>query len=99
MVNSAAKGIHTLPTTTARCSVQPDHHPCYQDLLRQQGTNLACHGMVLCQKTEQGIGRIKPPNNHDDERFDKKLVGIELLPPALAFDGGRRRGYLLDEPE
>jgi len=58
-----------------------------------------CHGIVLFQKTEQGIGRIEPPNNHDDERFDKELVGIELLSPALAFDGGRGRGDLLDEPE
>jgi hypothetical protein len=68
-------------------------------VLRQQGTTLACHGIVLCQNTAQGLGRREPPNNHDDERLDKKLVGRELLPPARAFDEGRRRGYRLDEPE
>ena len=68
-------------------------------MLRQQGTNLLCHRIVLFQKAEQGIGRIESPNNHDDQRFDKELVGIELLPPALAFDRWRGRGYLLDEPE
>jgi hypothetical protein len=39
------------------------------------------------------------PNNHDDQSFDKELVGIELLPSTLAFDWWRRRGDLLDEPE
>jgi hypothetical protein len=58
-----------------------------------------CHGVVLVQKAEQGIGRIEPPNNHDDQGFDKELVGIELLPPTLAFDRWWGRGYLLDEPE
>ncbi len=33
MVNSAAKGIRTLPTTTARGSFQLYHQPCYPDLL------------------------------------------------------------------
>ena len=74
--------------------------PCGKtSVLRQQRTNLVCHGIVLVQKAEQGIGRIESPNNHDDQGFEKELVGIKLLPPTLAFDGWRGRGYLLDEPE
>src|SRR5215471_5701769 len=68
-------------------------------VLRQQGPNLLGYRIGLFEKVEQGVGRIESPNNHDDERFDKELVGIELLPPTLAFDRGRGRGYLLDEPE
>jgi hypothetical protein len=55
-------------------------------VLRQQWPHLLCHGIVLFQKAEQGIGRIESPNNHDEQGFDKELVGIELLPSALAFD-------------
>src|SRR6185295_13782778 len=68
-------------------------------VLCQQGTNLLGPGIVLFQEAEQGIGRIEPPNDHDDQGFDKELVGIALLPPALAFDGWRGCGELLDEPE
>ena len=53
----------------------------------------------MFQKVKQGIGRIESSNDHHDERFDKELVGIELLPPTLAFARWRGRGDLLDEPE
>ena len=39
------------------------------------------------------------PNNHDDQRFEKELVGIDLLPPTLACDWRRGHRYLLNEPE
>jgi len=53
----------------------------------------------LFQKVKQGIGRIESSNDHHDERFDKELVGIGLLPPALAFGWRWWRGNLLDEPD
>src|SRR5215471_17570698 len=68
-------------------------------VLRQQGTNLLRHWVGLLQKTEQGIGRIESPNDHDDQRLDKELVGIGLLPPTLAFGWARWRWNLLDKPE
>ena len=68
-------------------------------MLRQQGTNLPRDGIVLVQKVQQGIGRIEPPDDHDDERFNKEFVGIELLLPAFAFGWWRRSWNLLDEPE
>src|SRR4029434_3766721 len=68
-------------------------------VLRQQGANLLRHGIRLFQKAEQSIGRIESPNDHDDQRFDKELVGIGLLPPTRAFDGWWGRWNLLDEPE
>src|SRR5215510_14411443 len=68
-------------------------------VLRQQGTNPQRDRIVLFQKVQQGIGRIESPNDHDDERLDKELVGIGFLAPALAF--GRRRGRwnLFNKPE
>ena len=68
-------------------------------MLRQQEPNLLGYRIGLFEKVEQGIGRIEPPNNHDNQRFDKELVGIELLPPARAFARRRGRRYLLNEPE
>src|SRR5215813_9486329 len=60
-------------------------------VFRQQGTNLLRHWVGLLQKTEQGIGRIEAPNDHDDQRLDKELVAIGLLPPTLALGWGRWR--------
>ena len=57
------------------------------------------HRIVLVQKAEQGIGCIESPNDHDDERLHNELVGIAFLTPALAFDGWRGRGDLLDKPQ
>src|SRR4029453_16701962 len=68
-------------------------------VLCQQGTKLPRDRIILFQKGQQGIGRIEPPNDHDDERFDKELVGIGFLSPALAFGWRRWRGYLLDQPK
>jgi hypothetical protein len=68
-------------------------------VLRSQGTHLACHRIVLFQKAEEGIGGREAPKNHDDQGFDKELIGIALLPPALAFGGGWERRNLLDKPE
>src|SRR5215468_6342530 len=68
-------------------------------VFRQQGTNLLRHWVGLLQKTEQGISRIEAPNDHDDQRLDKELVRIGLLPPTLAFGWGWWRWKLLDKPE
>ena len=63
-----------------------------------QGTNLHRDGISLCQKAEHSIGRREPPNDHDDQRFAKALVGVGLLPSALAL-GWRWRWDLLNEPK
>src|SRR5215468_2251919 len=68
-------------------------------VFRQQGTNLLRHWVGLLQKTEQGISRIEAPNDHDDQRLDKELVRIGLLPPTRAFGWGWWRWKLLDKPE
>jgi hypothetical protein len=62
-------------------------------VLREHGTHLLGHGIILVQEAEQGLGGREAPNDHDDQGFDEELVGIELLPPALAFfDWGRGVG-------
>jgi hypothetical protein len=68
-------------------------------LCRQQGPHLLHHWVRLVQQAEQGLGRRESSNDHDDQRFDKELVGIDLLPPTRAWDRWRGRGHLLDEPE
>src|SRR5215510_5513270 len=68
-------------------------------MFSQQWPKLLRDWIVLFEKVEQRIGRIESPNDHDDECFDKELIGIGLLPSALAFGGGRWCWNLLDEPE
>src|SRR5215468_1429145 len=68
-------------------------------VLRQPGTHVLRHWGGLLQQTEPGIGRRESPNAHDDQRLDKERVGIGLLPPTLAFGGGRWRWNLHDKPE
>src|SRR5215204_2727996 len=65
----------------------------------QQYPNLPRYGVVLLQEVEQGISRIKSPNDHDHQRFDKELVGIGFLPPALSLRRRRRSWNQFDEPQ
>ena len=68
-------------------------------VLRQQWPNLLHNWLSLFQKAEPSIGCGESPKDHDDQGFDKELVGGGLLPSALAFGWRRWRWYLLDEPE
>jgi hypothetical protein len=68
----------------------PDVKAVTQLVLRKQGANLQRDGVILFPKVQQGIGCIESPNDHHDERFDKELVGIGLLPSALALESARR---------
>src|SRR5215204_3267754 len=68
-------------------------------IFAQQYFDLPRQGVVLLQEVEQGISRIKSPNDHDHQRFDKELVGIGFLPPALSLRRRRRRWHQFDEPE
>src|ERR1700754_5175058 len=51
----------------------------------QQGTDGQRQGIRLGQKAEQGISGIEAANDHDDQGFDKELVGVGFLSPTLSF--------------
>ena len=46
-----------------------------------QGTQPGWHGIVLFEKLKQGIGRIEPSNDHDDQCLQDQAVRILLGRP------------------
>jgi hypothetical protein len=66
-------------------------------LFDEQWPELDDNGVVLLQKPQQRLGRIEPPNNHDDQGFQHQ--SIRVLPGASprSFVGCRRPGQLINQ--
>src|ERR1044071_6962964 len=63
----------------------------------QQEADLLGQRIRLREEIEQRVSRIEAANNHDDQGFDKQLVGVSFLPPALALLWRRGRRKVLDK--
>jgi hypothetical protein len=66
-------------------------------MLDQEETQLAWQGIILCEKCQQGIRRVEPANNHDDQRLHDEPIRRRFGPPArpLGWLGWPRE--LIDE--